>query len=386
VTYRTVILGSALLAALGLAQDASAQRGGGGGGGGGGGQQNARQNAGPPGMITLTDGTSMANFDQVGNASWRVAERAVAADRGNGFLLTKEPYGDFKLRAEFYADEGTNSGVFIRCENPAMVNAQTCYEVNIYDSNPNKDNATGAIVGVTKVNPVPQTELKWNVIEIEAKGPQMNVSVNGERTSSGRDTKHLRGRIGLQYNGGVIYWRKVQIQPLTAADIEAENQSIQAYCSAGFGIIFPGQPQVRDVNFNVAGKSMPAKEYAVEKGGNHYSVTSIEMPGAPYSDVETVKSVLADLSKKGQVQTQAMVELGLGRPGGQLNIAEPNGRQLRASAYMAAHRMIVTQAEATRGETDALLFEQSVVLVNHAGTDLDRVAPGNDAPRTYDCK
>jgi len=143
---------------------------------------------------------------------------------------------------------------------------------------------------------------------------------------------------------------------------------------------------VKDVSFNVAGKSMPGKEYAVEKGGNHYSVTSIEMPGAPYSDVETVRTVLADLSKKGQVQTQAMVELGLGRPGGQLNIAEPNGRQLRASAYMAQHRLIVTQAEAARGETDALQFEQSIVLMNHSGTDLDRVAPGNDAPRTYDCR
>jgi hypothetical protein len=337
-------------------------------------------------MTTLTDGTNMTNFDQVGNASWRIAERAVTADRGNGWLVTKEPYGDFKLRAEFYNDEGTNSGVFIRCENPAQISAQSCYEVNIFDGNPNKDNATGAVVGVAKVERIPQTELKWNVIEIEAKGPLINVSVNGERTASVRDTKHARGRIGLQYASGVIYWRKVQIQPLTAADIQAEEQTIQAYCSAGFGVIFPGQPQIRDVNFNVAGKSMPAKEYSVDKGGNHYSVTSIEMPGAPYSDVETVKSVLADLSKKGQVQTQAMVELGLSRPGGQLNIMEPNGRQLRASAYMAAHRMIVTQAEATKGEAEALQFEQSIVLVNHAGTDYDRVANGNDPPRTYDCK
>ncbi len=86
------------------------------------------------------------------------------------------------------------------------------------------------------------------------------------------------------------------------------------------------------------------------------------------------------------MQTQAMVELGLSRPGGQLNIMEPNGRQLRASAYMAAHRMIVTQAEATKGEAEALQFEQSIVLVNHAGTDYDRVAPGNDPPRTYDCQ
>jgi hypothetical protein len=133
------------------------------------------------GMITLTDGTKMDNFDRTGNANWRVAERAIAADHGNGFLVTKEPYGDFKLRAEFYSDEGTNSGVFIRCENPQQPSAQSCYEVQINDGNPNRDNATGAIVNVAKVDRVPQTELKWNVIEIEAKGPQLNVSVNGER-------------------------------------------------------------------------------------------------------------------------------------------------------------------------------------------------------------
>ena len=59
-------------------------------------------------MATLTNGTDISNFNQVGNASWRIAERAIAADRGNGFLVTKQPYDNFKFRAEFYADEGTN--------------------------------------------------------------------------------------------------------------------------------------------------------------------------------------------------------------------------------------------------------------------------------------
>jgi len=337
-------------------------------------------------MVMLTDGTKMDNFDRVGNASWRIAERAVAADRGNGFLVTKDSYGDFKLRAEFWNDEGTNSGVFIRCENPQQPSATSCYEVNIFDGNPNRDNGTGAIVNVAKVNPVAQTELKWNVIEIEAKGPQLNVSINGERTASVRDTKHARGRIALQYASGVIYWRKVQVQSLTTADIAAEAEPIYANCQAGFAVIFPTQPQVRDVNYAVAGKSLPAREYYVEKSGNRYSVTSIVLPNAPYSDVETVKSVVDDLSKKGQVRTRAMVELGLMRPGGQLNIVEPNGRQLRASAYMAQHKLTITQAEAGPGDSEALQFEQSIALVNHAGTDLDRVANGTDPPRTYDCR
>jgi 3-keto-disaccharide hydrolase len=339
------------------------------------------------GMVALTDGRDMSKFDQVGNASWRIAERSIAADRGNGFLVTKQSYDNFKFRAEFYNDEGTNSGVFIRCDDPRRPSAQSCYEINIFDGNPNQANATGAIVNVAKVERVPQTELKWNVIEIEAKGSQLNVSINGERTASVRDTKHARGPIALQYASGVIYWRKVEIQPLSSADIEADAEPIYANCQAGFAVIFPGQPIARDTRYTLAsGMSFPAREFFVEKGGNRYSVISIDFASGPYSDVDLVRRELAELSKKGNISGQAFVELGLSRPGGQLNIIEPNGRQLRASVYMAQRRMIITQAEATMGDSEALQFEQSIALVNHAGTDLDRVANGNDPPRMYDCR
>ena len=339
------------------------------------------------GMVTLTGGKNMSNFDKAGDANWRVAEGAIAADRGNGYLVTKQPYDNFRLRAEFYNDEGTNSGVFIRCEDPQKPTAQSCYEVQINDGNANRDNATGAIVNVAKVERVPQTELKWNVIEIEAKGPQLNVSVNGERTASVQDTKHARGRIALQYASGVIYWRKVEIQPLSAADIAAEAEPIYANCQAGFAIIFPGQPTARDIRYTMGnGSTVPAREFFLEKAGNRYSVTSIDFATGPYSDREIVSRELAELSKKGEVRTRADVELGLMRPGGQLNILEPNGRQLRTSVYMAQHRLIITQAEAVAGETDALQFEQSVALVNHAGTDLDRVSGNNAEIRKYDCR
>src|SRR5262249_53967402 len=157
----------------------------------------------------------MDNFDFAGNANWRVAERTVSADRGAGFLVTKQSYDNFRIRAEFWADEDANSGIFIRCDNPQAPNAQTCYEINIYDANPNRNAATGSIVGVRPVHNFQQTALKWNVMEVEAKGSQINVTVNGVRTASARDEKHARGRIGLQYNGGVIRWHKVEITPLT---------------------------------------------------------------------------------------------------------------------------------------------------------------------------
>ena len=229
-------------------------------------QINQLQLSGMQMIATGKDAKSLDNFEQVGTANWRIGEQAMAADYGQGFLVTKQSYGDFQLRLEYWADEGTNSGVFIRCENPEQPGAQSCYEINIFDNNPNRANATGAVVGVGAPVRVPQTELKWNILDIEARGPQINVSVNNERTVSVRDTKHARGRIALQRNAGVIYFRNVQIRSLTPDDIENEAESIYAACEGGFGIIFPSgtEPQIRNTQYmSRNGTSMPAKEYVV---------------------------------------------------------------------------------------------------------------------------
>ena len=166
------------------------------------------------GMMMLSDGTNIENFDQAGNANWRVGERTIYADRGNGFLVTKQSYGDFRLRAEVWVDDIANSGIFIRCDDPAEPGANSCYEVNIWDTRPDPTYGTGAIVNVAKVSPMPKAGLKWNVMEIEARGPQLTVKLNGQQTVSVQDTRHARGRIAFQRGQGVVRWRKIEIQPL----------------------------------------------------------------------------------------------------------------------------------------------------------------------------
>ena len=174
------------------------------------------------GMTTLLDGTNLDNFDQAGNANWRIGPgeqdggSAIYADLGNGFLVTKQSYDDFRLRAEFWADEKANSGIFIRCDNPQDPGADSCYEVNIFDTRPDQTYATGAIVNVpgATVDPVPKTANKWNVMEIEARGPQLTVRLNGEETVSVEDSTHARGRIALQRGAGKIMWRKVELEEL----------------------------------------------------------------------------------------------------------------------------------------------------------------------------
>jgi hypothetical protein len=185
--------------------------------------------SGETGWVTLFDGKNLDHFNKIGDANWRLEDGVVVADKGNGFLVTKNDYKDFQLRAEFWVGPDANSGIFIRCINPEKVvgnKAETCYEVNIWDDRPGKDYATGAIVDVAKVDPMPTTVGKWNVYEITAKGDTFTVVLNGQKTVDARDAKHASGRIGLQHgpgnkdaNGvvndkGVVKFRKVEIKAL----------------------------------------------------------------------------------------------------------------------------------------------------------------------------
>ena len=183
-----------------------------------------------PGMgwETLIDGDKgLENFERVGDANWRAEGSAIVADRGkSGFLVSKQAYKDFELRAEFWAESDTNSGVFIRCNNREKIDSKNCYEVNIWDDRPEKDYATGAIVGVAKVDPMPKSVGQWNVYEITAKGDTFTIVLNGKKTVEGKDNKHAKGVIALQHglgnkdaagvanDKGVIKFRKVEIKAL----------------------------------------------------------------------------------------------------------------------------------------------------------------------------
>src|SRR5689334_3852891 len=169
----------------------------------------------PGGWVTLFDGKSLDSWNQVGDANWRLADGAVQADKGSGFLVSKNSYGDFEIKAEFWVDDDANSGIFIRCSDPQKLTAELCYEVNIFDKRPDPSYGTGAIVNVAKVVPMPKAGGKWNTYEIVAKGSKFTVTLNGQKTVDGaEDGQHKAGPIGLQYGAGVVKFRKVEIKKL----------------------------------------------------------------------------------------------------------------------------------------------------------------------------
>ena len=76
------------------------------------------------GWVTLFDGKNLDNFNKIGDANWRVEDGVIVADKGNGFLVSKNSYTDFQIRAEFWVDADANSGIFIRCTDPDKVRPQ----------------------------------------------------------------------------------------------------------------------------------------------------------------------------------------------------------------------------------------------------------------------
>jgi hypothetical protein len=177
------------------------------------------------GWKTLIDGEKgMENFNRLGDANWRAEGGAIVADkaRDNSYLVTKGSYKDFQIRVEFWADHNTNSGVFIRAQDPKKIGAVSAYEVNIYDQRPGPEYGTAAIVDFAKV-PVPSPYKaggKWNTFLITAKGSQLTVEFNGEKTVDIQNAKFPQGPFALQFGnhgkepGDVIKFRKVQIKPL----------------------------------------------------------------------------------------------------------------------------------------------------------------------------
>jgi len=171
-----------------------------------------------PGWKQLFDGKNIGDWIRTGDANWRVEDGAIVADKNNAkgtaHLVSKEQYKDFEIYAEFWASDDANSGIFIRCKDPKKTGSKDCYEVNIYDKRPDPKYGTGAIVDVAAVDPMPRAGGKWNTFEITAKGPQLTVVMNGQKTVDVKHEQFSEGHFTLQYGAGVIKFRKVAIRPL----------------------------------------------------------------------------------------------------------------------------------------------------------------------------
>jgi len=166
------------------------------------------------------DKPDVTEWRPIGAPVWQVESGLVSAGPhdGSGFLVSNAEYGDFRLSIEFWVEDDTNSGIFVRCTRPAEladINPDNCYEINIWDNHPVQDFRTGSIV--KRVVPVAHVDTvgKWNQLVIVVKGQTISVVINEVLTAELPNAERLSGVIALQYAGKKrLSFRNLLVAPL----------------------------------------------------------------------------------------------------------------------------------------------------------------------------
>jgi len=174
------------------------------------------------------------------------------------------------------------------------------------------------------------------------------------------------------------------LQGASQLDEPTYDDNVYVNCQYRVAAIFPRAPAIRDFTYTNGGRSVPAREFYIQQGADKFSVIVADFSNGPAVDEKLIDNAAAPLRQRGEIRFQFAAVYDPGIPGRQLNILEPNGRQLRASVYMADHRLYITEADSVPGDFAALQFEQSVSLINAQGTDLDK--NGNLPSRQYNCR
>jgi hypothetical protein len=175
--------------------------------------------SGQDGWTTLFDGKSLEHWDGDGTASFVIEDGAVTAkdkkDPKNptAYLISKQKYKNFQLRAEFWVSNDANSGIFVRCD-PKAIGGKTCYEFNIFDQRPDPSYGTASIVYFGEVDPMPKAGGKWSTMEITADKRHLVLVFDGKKTVDVRNGLFEDGHIALQFGVGTVKFRKVEIKPL----------------------------------------------------------------------------------------------------------------------------------------------------------------------------
>lgn len=166
------------------------------------------------GWTTLFNGKNLDNWTKTGNANWRVVDGVIEADMPRGYLVTRQSYTDFEMRADVWVTPDSNAGIVYRITKPEDPGIENAYELNINDKRADQTGRTGAIVNVAK--PLVQFDSgnMWTTVDITAKGPHMTARLNGTLTAEADDSKYPRGPVAIQAAGGIVRYRNIQIRDI----------------------------------------------------------------------------------------------------------------------------------------------------------------------------
>ena len=189
-----------------------------------------RVRAAQPVLKPLFNGRDLTGWQKVCGGDWSIEEGGVLVARNGqdwstnpektgSWLRTEREYGDFEFSLEFQiAAPNSNSGVFIRSgleRNPAF----NGYEAQIHDSagKPASKGGPGSLYDYAapsknRVLPVGQ----WNQYRVIARGPRIQLHLNGEQVLDVQGDRRNRGYLGLQNHDqkSVVKFRNIFLAEL----------------------------------------------------------------------------------------------------------------------------------------------------------------------------
>jgi hypothetical protein len=177
----------------------------------------------PEGFTPLFDGKTLDGWKMVNTSdNFLVRDGLLVMNRGKGWLATEKTFGDFELRLRYrFITPGTDSGVFIRAGLEGKNWTSKGYQIQ------NMDNQTlGQVIGmgvkVAKqehqpdlVRQIKKPPGEWQDLTIRASGKDVQVALNGKPVASSDSLTLTEGHIGLQAEGGIIEFERIDIKPLS---------------------------------------------------------------------------------------------------------------------------------------------------------------------------
>jgi 3-keto-disaccharide hydrolase len=185
--------------------------------------QAAEQGA-PEGFTPLFDGKTLDGWKMVNTKdNFLVKDGILVMDKGKGWLATEKTFADFELHVRYrFVTPGADSGIFIRSSLEGSNWTNKGYQIQ------NMDNETlGTVIGMggrvakddqshddNLVKKLKKPAGEWLDLTIRATGKSVTVTLNRQEIATGKNLSILDGHIGLQAEGGVLEFQRIDIKSL----------------------------------------------------------------------------------------------------------------------------------------------------------------------------
>ena len=169
---------------------------------------------------------------------------------------------------------------------------------------------------------------------------------------------------------------------LLSADVSAQNWVEHTSIEDRFNAVFPAEPNVEEVEWISEDSTVvPGRRYSAVAGGNSYSLTVYDYHGTNFSNMRgSMAHVATAFRQKGNVTLDAYAQLDR-IPGHQLQITEPNGRELYVALYLHDWLLYVTEASVPLASPRATMFQHSLSIIDGEGI---RIRYNRDGTRNFE--